>query len=129
MHGCYFLKGDSFFSMMRIILCSCFASYIQNEVHFCINIFTFHHVLFDCTICIHWNTAYRDIRWGQWNCRGCCVDRIVINNWTWRYFSDRKWPTIDIHIPRGLGIDHFARSKKFETIICNKQGKENKISS
>ena len=114
---------------MRIILSSRFASYIQNEVHFCINIFTFHHVLFDCTICFHRNTTYRDIRWGQWNSRGYCVNRTVVNNWTWRYFSDRKWATIDIHIPWSLGIYRFTRSNEFEILICYSQGKDNNISS
>ena len=127
--GVIFWKEIVFFSTMRIILSSRFASYIQNEVHFCINIFTFHHVLFDCTICFHWNTAYRDIRWGQWNCRGYCVNCIVVNNWTWRYFSNRKWAAIDIHIPWSLGIYRFTWSNEFEILICYSQGKDNKISS
>ena len=111
---------------MRIILSSCFASYIQNEVHFCINIFTFHHVLFDCTICIHWNTAYRDIRWGQWNCRGYCVNCITINNWTWKCLGDWKWTTINISWC--LAIDRFTRSNEFETIISYNQESKSNIS-
>ena len=124
--GVIFWKEIVFFSTMRIILSSRFASYIQNEVHFCINIFTFHHVLFDCTICIHWNTAYRDIRWGQWNCRGYCVNCITINNWTWKCLGDWKWTTIDISWC--LGIDRFTRTNKFETIISYNQESKNSIS-